>query len=168
MEETVTNNNILDFDLFQVCGLEVDEETRLDIEAGLYRAAVIELLENELPRVMGEEQYSKLEESLEEMDMSDSVKFVEAITLKGQELGIEVKQILDQVVSRVEEEFVQDQINYFERKAQKITDPTQKELKLSAIRDLKNLFSKKSWEQMGALFKSANLYTMQDSLVLSL
>lgn len=168
MDTNESKKGILDYDLFDVCGLDVDPSTKLDIESGIYKSALMDLLENKLPSQIGENKYSEIEARMEEVDTSDIEKFMSSLRNLCKEYNIEVEPIINESLEEIQEDFIEDQIIFFERKAAKIKDDTQRELKLSSVRDLKSLFKVKAWKDMGEVFKSANLYTMPEPLALHL
>lgn len=168
MDNNETKKGILDYDLFDICGLDIDPLTKLDIESGIYKSALIDLLENKLPSLIGDDRYSELESRMDEVDLSDTEKFMASLKGLCSEYNIEVDSIVNESLEEIQEDFIEDQINFFERKAAKIKDETQRELKLSSVRDLKSLFKNKAWADMGEVFKSANLYTMPEPLALHL
>ena len=149
--------DITEQDIFKIIGLEVTEEERLDIESGLYHAAMIEFLDNYLEAVIGKNKLDELNKKseTENLTLDALIDLIgKYVTDAGEDMNQEIKAPLNKVYM----EFIQDQIDLLQQTVDGLEANDTKVIKQSLLKTLKDMFSNHQWDQMGDVFRKVDLY----------
>lgn len=156
MENSEQQKTLLDYDLFEIVGLDLAEEDEVQIESMIYRSAVLDMLDGDLKNSLSESQYSELEDAV--VDSSkDLPSFIEKLKAKLSEFKLPFEKVFNPVLENVETEFIIDQLSLLEDTAQKIENPTERELKSSLCKTIREFIEEKSWDKVSEAFKKINV-----------
>ncbi len=158
---------ILDYYIWDVVGLDVDGDERTDLESGLEESAWFKFLAEDLEELLGTDEYHHFVNKMTKKRTTKE-QFVLAVKQKLQDKSIDFDEKMDESLTSTLKTFVADQIDYLEKDINELQDQTEKTLKLSFIKNLRELFEKEEWDKMGELFRKINGYTVQKSMVVNI
>lgn len=159
--------NIIDYNIWDVVGLNLTPEEQVEYNVQFEKEAWLTLLDKKLRLVMGEGDYKSfynrfLEKGFNEDECVEKIKDIYSTH------GKNIEEDFDSCLEEVMELFVEDQMNFLERRLKSIKDQTEREVKLSLVKTLRDLLNLKQWSQMGEIFKKIDGYQLSEGLVLHL
>lgn len=163
----ITTKNLIEKNIWEVIGLDISEEAQSEQLTQFAEAAWLLLIDQKLPKVIGQGEYKSLCESFNSKSVSID-QFVQQIQDIYAANGADINKDYDEAMEEVLQMFVEDQITFLEKRIKAIKDETERGVKLSLINNLKELFTSKQWDQMGEIFKKIEGYQLPESLVLHL
>jgi len=156
METDDQKKTLLDYNLFDLLGLELEEADQIQIESMIYKSAISEFLETALKNVISETEYESFENSILESSLNIE-EFIANIKAKMTDKNLNFDEIFNPILESVEVEFIYDQLKMLQDLASKIANPTEKELKCSLCKTIKEFIVEKSWDKVSESFKKINL-----------
>lgn len=165
MEETT--KQITDYSIWDVLGLDLTDKDKEDMIEDFMTAAWMDLIDSGLKEKLGEAKYQKLYDQLKEKNYTKE-EFIQAIKDELHVQSIDVEAEYNKSMCKVLKEFIQDQVSYLEKRVKSIKEQTERDVKLSLIKSLWDLFSVEQWDQMGVIFRKIDGYQLPEGLVLHL
>ncbi len=165
--DTQEAKSLIDTNIWEVVGLTITPEEQQEYNEQFNREAWLTLLDEKLPKVLQEGEYKSFKAKVAELNMTPE-QFVEKIKDIYSTLDCDITADFDSCMEEVMTIFVEDQINYIERRLKSLKNQTEREVKLSLIKTLRDLFSQRQWDQMGVIFKKIDGYQLPEGLVLHL
>jgi len=165
--DTQDAKSLIDTDIWEVVGLNITPEEQQEYNEQFNKEAWLTLLDEKLPKILQEGEYKSFKTRVAELNMTPE-QFVEKIKDIYSTLECDLEKDFDSCMEEVMRVFVEDQINYIERRLKSLKDQTEREVKLSLIKTLRDLFSQNQWSQMGVIFRKIDGYQLPEGLVLHL
>ena len=165
--DTQDAKSLIDTDIWEVVGLNITPEEQQEYNEQFNKEAWLTLLDEKLPKILQEGEYKSFKTRVAELNMTPE-QFVEKIKDIYSTLECDLEKDFDSCMEEVMRVFVEDQINYIERRLKSLKDQTEREVKLSLIKTLRDLFSQNQWDQMGVIFRKIDGYQLPEGLVLHL
>lgn len=166
-QDSSTNIMLIDQNIWQLIGLDPTLEEQIEYNEQFENEAWMMLVFEKLKEILGQGDYNDLvtrinSSSLTFSEISELVKDI------YQSKKLDLEAAYDECLETVLHSFVEDQINLIEKRVKVIKEQTEREVKLSLIKTLWDLFSTQQWDQMGTIFKKIDGYQLPEGLVLHL